>query len=275
VTTRSTAPVPPSGSRSPGVGAQSNILHGGSGSDHLIGDGGDDELFGHAGIDELDGSFGDDKLDGGTGADDMSGGPGSDTADYSARVSVVEVHLDGVANDGALYEDDNLLTDVENFIGGDGDDTFDARDAIVSNAAWGGYGADSLFGGGGNDLTLSGGPGNDKISGGLGNDGLYGGDGDDVLAGGPDNDLLNPAERLHEARRGVARAGGSHDRARARRPGLTQLVYARLSARASIRPPCSTTCAVGSGSRAGPRSGTPVRMSNVDLWQGQVRAFWV
>ena len=84
-------------------------------------------------------------------------------ADYSARSSAVTVWIDAIANDGVPGEADNVKTDVENAIGGSGNDT------MLGGAA---------------ANVLSGGAGHDSIDGEAGNDTLDGGDGDDTLAGG-------------------------------------------------------------------------------------------
>ncbi|HEX8911357.1 MAG TPA: right-handed parallel beta-helix repeat-containing protein [Humisphaera sp.] len=144
-------------------------LNGGDGNDTLVGGGGSDTLKGGAGTDVLRGNAGDDRLDGGTGADDLWGGSGIDTVDYAARTAAVTVSLNGVADDGELYEKDNARGDVENVLGGSGNDT------LTGSAA-----ANVLLGNGGND-TLRGGMGDDTLDGGTGADKLYGEGGNDTL----------------------------------------------------------------------------------------------
>ncbi|HEV8627921.1 MAG TPA: calcium-binding protein [Acidimicrobiia bacterium] len=89
--------------------------------DTLTGDTGDNVLIGRLGNDKIAGGDGNDVLDGGpgddsfdedskpNGADQIIGGEGNDTVDYSTRQGgMVTVTLDGVANDGAPGEGDNV-----------------------------------------------------------------------------------------------------------------------------------------------------------------------
>jgi Ca2+-binding RTX toxin-like protein len=171
-------------------------LMGQNGSDEIVGNGGSDDLFGHGGNDDLLGGTGTDRMKGGEGGDDMSGGAGSDTVDYddAARDSGVSVDLDGLADDGADLEHDNVNIDVENVLGTQHSDTLTAPAGDVTNGLIGRGGHDELSGGGGDDTTLAGGDGIDQIAGGDGNDLLYGGPGIDTLSGGADNDVLSGDE---------------------------------------------------------------------------------
>jgi Ca2+-binding RTX toxin-like protein len=115
--------------------------------------------------------------DGGSGNDTLvgdfatvfKGGPGNDTADFSTRAENLKISLDNVANDGGAGDNANVLADVENVIGGSG------NDKLVGNPF-----ANNLQGGAGND-TLYGGAGNDTLDGGSGRDMLFGQDGNDTL----------------------------------------------------------------------------------------------
>jgi hypothetical protein len=117
---------------------------------------------GDDGTDRLTGGVGDDTLDPGLGAsDEVSGGAGFDTVSYASRDSGVTVTLDGVANDGGSGENDLVAQDVEEIVGGGGDDVLlgDARINIIDGAAGndtldGGAGADILLGSDGNDHLL-------------------------------------------------------------------------------------------------------------------------
>src|SRR5919202_310640 len=102
----------------------------------------------------------------------FDGDLGVDRTDYSARVESVSVSMNGVADDGAAGEGDDIAGDE--VVGGAGDDTIggDTR----ANSLVGGAGADQLIGGAGADL-LVGGPGPDAISGGDGNDTISAADG--------------------------------------------------------------------------------------------------
>jgi Ca2+-binding RTX toxin-like protein len=146
------------------VAADIEIVTGGSGDDHLVGGAGDDTL---------NGGPGDDTLDGGYGSDVLSGNAGTDTVDYSSRTADLIVTMgDGLANDGELGENDNVKADVENILGGSGDDRLT-----------GSSGANTIDGGPGDD-TLSGGAGNDTFPQGSADDGadtINGGTGTDVV----------------------------------------------------------------------------------------------
>ena len=158
-----------------GGGPGNDELIGGSGQNTLIGGPGDDTLRGNAGSDHLEGGPGDDVELGGAGTDRfeqgnaangsdfLSGGAGVDIVDYGQRTVGVNVTIGaGGEDDGEPGEADEVNVDVENAIGGDGDDT--------------------LVGTSGRN-TLTGGAGNDDLFGGPNNDRLYGGDGDDFLQG--------------------------------------------------------------------------------------------
>ena len=160
----------------PGVGAV--LVDGGDGNDRIVGGAGDDTLrggngndtlSGGAGADVLSGGDGNDMLDGGAGADTLRGGTGIDTADYSRRKARLRISLDRRADDGQAGEKDLVYEDVENVIGGAG------NDVIIGSRQ-----GNRLDGGAGND-TLIGGAGDDTLVGGSGRDVLRGDDGDDVL----------------------------------------------------------------------------------------------
>lgn len=137
-----------------------NIV-GGTGVDTLTGDGAANKLEGLAGIDTISGGDGDDFLRGGSGADSLDGGNGTDTVSYSERFDSVFISLDGVQNDGTNDEFDNIATNVENLIGGRGDDELQGNGA--ANQLSGGRGADMLIGNDGPD-AINGGSGTDTVS---------------------------------------------------------------------------------------------------------------
>jgi Ca2+-binding RTX toxin-like protein len=128
------------------------LIDGRAGNDRLAGGGGNDRIFGGGG---------DDWLDGGAGADRLAGGDGVDTLDYSSRTRGVHIGPGTAADDGEAGEHDNIATDIENFIGGAGDDY------IVGTAA------DNKLTGNGGDDTLVGGLGKDQLRGNAGNDTLF------------------------------------------------------------------------------------------------------
>ena len=106
-----------------------------------------------------------------TGADFIVGGAGTDTVDYSLRSQDLGLTLDAQANDGQADELDNIRTDIENIIGGVGDDTITGSSA--NNQITGGQGDDVLTGGAGDDTfvhSFTGGDGEDTIDGGAGYD---------------------------------------------------------------------------------------------------------
>ncbi|MFZ9413270.1 MAG: calcium-binding protein, partial [Alphaproteobacteria bacterium] len=122
-------------------------ITGGAGADRLVGDGAVNVLFGGAGSDTLSGRGGNDTL---------AGGAISDTADYSYLATGFTASLDstGTATVAAAAGDTDILTSIENIIGGDGADRL-VGDAAV-NVLDGGIGNDTLSGQGGNDSLLGG-----------------------------------------------------------------------------------------------------------------------
>lgn len=150
------------------------LIVGNTGNDTLIGGGGNDTLMGLAGNDVLRPGLGTDLVD---------GGDGGDTADYSERTSGATADIDGNADDGAPGENDTILTNVENLLGGAGNDT-------LSGSA----GANFINGLGGKDFIL-GLAGDDVLRGGSGNDTLRPGTGKDTLLGESGSDMADYSER--------------------------------------------------------------------------------
>ena len=177
------------------VATDIEILKGGLADDHLTGGAGNDTIFGGPGNDVLAGDDGDDVLNGdagndtfddgalANGADVMNGGAGVDAVSYAARTGDVTVNLDALANDGEALEYDKVMLDVENVVGGAGNDTITG--SATDNVLEGGAGDDVVNGGPGND-TLRGGPGNDTLHGAAGDDRFdeAADTGDDTLVGG-------------------------------------------------------------------------------------------
>jgi hypothetical protein len=130
----------------PDAPALSVVASGGAGDDvldasgaaagALRGDGGDDRLLAGRGAFDVTGGTGNDELVGGPGgsstrfladaapdgADSLVGGPGADSADYSARTAGLVLSADGLADDGAPGEGDNIAPAVETLVGGAGAD---------------------------------------------------------------------------------------------------------------------------------------------------------
>jgi len=174
-------------------GGESWTVNGGDGNDTISAAGGGSTgnpfttsltIAGGNGNDKLTGGKGADVVDGGAnndtfkevktpdGSDTLIGGAGTDTANYGARTGGVSVVLDGLANDGAGGEGDNVATDVEKLTGGKGGDTLDGGTVAVNNTIKGGKGNDTLFGRDGNDTldTIDSVSGNDTADGGSGTD---------------------------------------------------------------------------------------------------------
>lgn len=117
-------------------------LVGGSGSDALSGDSGANMLDGGAGNDNLFGGDGDDMLVGGSGTDAFDGGNGRDTADFSFSIAGWVLDLaSGRAMSGSTVE---VLTSIENLVGGSGNDTLTGDG--TANVLDGGRGNDLLVG---------------------------------------------------------------------------------------------------------------------------------
>src|SRR5688500_18308297 len=130
-----------------------STIEGGDGNDKMTGGPGRDSFLGGAGRDTMIG---------GANRDTFAGGADADTVDYSASTANLTVSIDGVDNDGATNERDNVRTDVENVIDGTG------NAALTGSAS-----ANALRGRAGNDAPTAG----------AGHDDLYGESGDDLLRG--------------------------------------------------------------------------------------------
>jgi Ca2+-binding RTX toxin-like protein len=214
-------------------GAGDDVLTGGDHADMLLGGNGDDTLAGGLGNDSLIGGNGLDWFVEGSapnGSDIFNGGAGLDTLDYSGRVAPIAVSMDGVgANDGdALGEGDNVSADVENVLGGSGNDVLTGN--ASNNRISGGLGNDVIAGGAGYDLlsyasspsgvtaalpdpalgapsigngalgendsidvsieNLTGSPHDDRLTGNRAANELSGGAGNDTLIGGAGDDIL-------------------------------------------------------------------------------------
>ena len=165
-------------------GVTNDNLDGGDGNDSIFGEDGPDVLTGGANDDQMDGGIGDDRFVGGAGADDMTGGdespntggPGTDSVDYRAYTQPLTVNVgDGLANDGAGGEGDNVRADIEAVLGGWADDRLSMGLPPTLRPPG----------------TLQGGPGNDRLTGGASNDVLDGQEGNDMLDGSYNADELN------------------------------------------------------------------------------------
>src|SRR5689334_14971075 len=159
-------------------GAGTDSIRGGGGADTLDGGDGRDTVDGQAGNDTVRGGAGRDLLIGGAGKDVLEGGADTDTASFEDHTAAVIVTLDNAANDGQAGEADRVASEVENVIGGSGDDT------LVGDA-----GANDIDGGEGGDV-IDPGAGPDFVDGGAGNDRISARDGaQDRIQCGDGNDL--------------------------------------------------------------------------------------
>lgn len=150
-----------------------NLLTGTIGNDVMDGRGGDDTLNGNAGDDSLLGGAGNDHLFGGDGGDTLFLDAGNDVIDGGAGIDWlaiasavgVTVSLGKRGGDAAMGND--TIKNVENVIGGAGNDTITGD--RMANILLGSTGDDVLSASNGNDV-LDGGLGRDRLTGGQGAD---------------------------------------------------------------------------------------------------------
>ena len=125
------------------------VASGDAGDDTISSGSADDILEGGDGNDTIDGGAGDDTIVAGAGDDAYDGGVDTDTITYESTTQGVTVNLIAGSASGTEVDTDTIAN-IENVIGGSGNDT------IIGNAAdntlTGGAGADSLDGGGGDDI---------------------------------------------------------------------------------------------------------------------------
>ena len=164
-----------------------DVISAGAGNDTINGLGGNDVICPGAGNDTVNGGAGDDLVVADStrdGADTVNGGPGRDLARYSARVTAMNISLDGVANDGETGEGDNIRTDVEDVAGSSGSNVITGNDQ--NNFLVGGFGDNTISAGAGDDEIIGG--GTSTLRGGLGNDFILGGNGNDLFIAEPGPD---------------------------------------------------------------------------------------
>jgi hypothetical protein len=165
------------------------------GVDVHLGDGADRLDHGTVGG-VVDGGGGDDQIRVTNGIYTIIGGPGADTMNatgalaatvsYADRTEGVTVRLNGLADDGAAGEGDNVLGVVTGLHGGAGNDRLEA-----------GPTGSGIFGGGGDD-SLLGSPERDTLHGGDGDDELLAAEGDDFLSGDAGADVLSGGGGIDE-----------------------------------------------------------------------------
>jgi hypothetical protein len=149
------------------------VVEGSNFDDTLFGSDRTDTFRGLNGDDVISGAGGNDFVDEGTapnGADTIIGGAGTgDRVSYGTRTTGVNVFMDGLANDGATGEGDDVRPSAENVSG------TNHPDVLIGNEL-----GNVLTGFGGDD-TIDGRAGNDEIVGGAGVNRLFGNTGDDFL----------------------------------------------------------------------------------------------
>jgi Ca2+-binding RTX toxin-like protein len=157
---------------------------GNAANNRIWGNSGANTLSGLDGHDVLMGFSGDDVLRGGAGADQLEGRDGNDTASYYTgttgvvvNLTIVVYHGNGTGSGGEAAGD--ILMDIENVSGSQGDDSLIGDNGANTLQGW--YGNDALTGHGGNDV-LDGGGGNDVLYGYVGADALDGGAGSDTAS---------------------------------------------------------------------------------------------
>jgi T5SS/PEP-CTERM-associated repeat protein len=133
-------------------GDQGDILNGGDGDDNLDAGPGNDQINGQGGNDTIVGGHGE-------GDDRIDGGDGTDTVKYvsATQTIIVDLAAGTASGDPAIGVD--TLTNIENVVGGSGDDVILGNDTANN---------------------LQGGPGDDQLAGQGGNDELVGDDGTDI-----------------------------------------------------------------------------------------------
>lgn len=171
------------------VASRSDAITGAGGLDYISARGGDDIIHGGQHNDIIRGGAGIDLI---VGADNGDATSTKDFVSYSDATVAVDVRLTGArtitAADG--HGDFDILVNINNIIGGQGNDYLAAQNGtVIANTLIGGLGDDKLYGYQGDDVlfggagtdNVQGGDGNDFIMGGLGYDNLYGGAGSDIF----------------------------------------------------------------------------------------------
>lgn len=160
-------------------------------ADFIVGSDISNWLRSFGGNDHVEGLGGDDNIEGGHGEGDdyYDGGEGDDTVWYTSTSQGILVNLAALVDHATGVEiDTDQLFNIENIIGGSGNDTIAGNFSV--NFLDGGIGDDELSGNEGNDVVF-GGSGEDDIFGGVGEDSLFGDSGSDIIYGGADNDTIN------------------------------------------------------------------------------------
>jgi Ca2+-binding RTX toxin-like protein len=176
---------------------------------YIDGNKGNDTITSGPTTDAIRADEGDDLIDGGLGGDTLDGMEGIDTVTYASRSEGITVSLNdpvpdpdapetAALNEGAVGEGDSV--DVENVIGGSGDDTMIGGDPVRGFGKTAKSLPPNVFRGGPGNDRLSGLAGADQLDGGAGKDRLSGGDGKDKLKGGAGQDRCNGGKSKDRAR---------------------------------------------------------------------------
>ena len=147
-------------------------LRSGPGSDQVLGGRAGEAILPGPGDDHVEAGGGDDFIfteSEGDGADHYDGGAADGDVSYAQRQTRTYADFDGVADDGATGEGDNLIN-IHGVTGGDAADTLIGDD--LDNELMGGRGPDTLASAGGEDF-IAGGPGGDEIDAGPGQDFIF------------------------------------------------------------------------------------------------------
>lgn len=142
--------------------AGNDYINAGSGNDIVYGQDGDDIILGGDGNDILFGGAGNDYINGGKGADRIDGGAGDDVIvmeaeDFSQNSFITEIVNGGSGFDTVIIQGnkgisfDMGLTNIESFIGGDGNDNIIGSE--FSDIIRGGKGADTYYTLDGDDIV--------------------------------------------------------------------------------------------------------------------------
>lgn len=111
--------------------------------ENIVGSSFNDTLIGNSSNNTLTGGLGNDTLIGGAGSDTLVGGDGTDTASYIYSTASVTVNLRtnaGTAGDAS----GDVLSSIENLVGGQADDKFISGSGLQSNAYDGQAGSDTV-----------------------------------------------------------------------------------------------------------------------------------
>lgn len=164
--------------------AGNNTVHGDAGDDNISNSSGTDHVYGDDGVDRLAATGTNDVIDGGAGDDwiwaydgtgsTLVGGTGRDMVSFGETDAEdpVQITLGGSSGNGAEGQNYTIASDVEDAMGGRGDDLLIGSSG--SNRLIGHMGDDTLFGNGGDDVidqwldNVD--KGNDIVDGGSGND---------------------------------------------------------------------------------------------------------